>query len=132
DELAAEHGLYSTSPLSLRVEDLPLIGAMMERLRQAPPTTLLASAVVGDQDRARGSVATTGVPPTEVGRPRSEEGTRQVVRPSRTEPKLKCYREGVTQLPDGAAAAQIGEIRRSADARLQSLKDELRGVLGAD
>ena len=55
-----------------------------------------------------------------------------VVRPSGTEPKLKCYLEVVTQLPDGATAAQIGEIRRSADARLQSLKDELRGVLGAD
>ena len=132
DELAAEHGLYSTSQLSIRVEDLSLIGAMMERLRQAPPTTLLSSAVVEDQDLARGSVGTTGLPPTEGILLRSEDDTRVVVRPSGTEPKLKCYLEVVTQLPDGATAAQIGEIRRSADARLQSLKDELRGVLGAD
>ncbi|HLQ80036.1 MAG TPA: phospho-sugar mutase [Brachybacterium sp.] len=132
DELAAEHGLYSTSQLSIRVEDLSRIGAMMERLRQAPPTTLLSSPVVEDQDLSRGSVATTGLPPTEGILLRSEDDTRVVVRPSGTEPKLKCYLEVVTQLPDGATGAQIGQIRRSADARLESLEDELRAVLGAD
>ena len=132
DELAAEHGLYSTSQLSIRVEDLSRIGAMMERLRQAPPTTLLSSTVVEDQDLSRGSVATTGLPPTEGILLRSEDDTRVVVRPSGTEPKLKCYLEVVTQLPDGATGAQIGQIRRSADARLESLEDELRAVLGAD
>lgn len=132
DELAAEHGLYSTSQLSIRVEDLSRIGAMMERLRQAPPTTLLSSPVVEDQDLSRGSVATTGLPPTEGILLRSEDDTRVVVRPSGTEPKLKCYLEVVTQLPDGATGAQIGQIRRSADTRLESLEDELRAVLGAD
>ena len=132
DELAAEHGLYSTSQLSIRVEDLSLIGAMMERLREAPPTTLLSSPVVEDQDLSRGSVGTTGLPPTEGILLRSEDDTRVVVRPSGTEPKLKCYLEVVMPLPDGATGEQIGEIRRSADARLQSLKDELRGVFGAD
>src|SRR5699024_5561737 len=76
DELAAEHGLYSTSQLSIRVEDLSRIGAMMERLRQAPPTTLLSSTVVEDQDLSRGSVATTGLPPTEGILLRSEDDTR--------------------------------------------------------
>ena len=132
DELAAEHGLYTTSQLSIRVEDLSLIGEMMERLRQAPPTTLLSSPVVEDQDLSRGSVGTTGLPPTEGILLRSEDDTRVVVRPSGTEPKLKCYLEVVTQLPDGATGEQIGRIRRGAEERLQSLRDELRGVLGAD
>src|SRR5699024_6400644 len=89
DERAAEHGLYSTSQLSIRAEDLSRIGAMMERRRQAPPSTLLSSPVVEAQDLSRGSVATTGLPPTEGILLRSEDDTRVVVRPSGTEPKLK-------------------------------------------
>src|SRR5699024_3726812 len=132
DELAAEHGLYSTSQLSIRAADLSRVGAMMERLRPAPPTPLLSSPVVEDSDLSRGSAATLGLPPNEGLLLRSEDDTRVVVRPSGTEPKLKCYLEVVTQLPDGATGAQIGQIRRSADTRLESLEDELRAVLGAD
>ena len=131
DELAARHGLFSTSQLSIRVEDLSLIGQMMERLRAAPPTTLLSSPVVTNQDLSQGSVETTGLPPTEGVLLRSEDDTRVVVRPSGTEPKLKCYLEVVTQIPADAAAARIGEIRARADERLETLKDELRLVLGA-
>ena len=131
DELAARHGLFSTSQLSIRVEDLSLIGQMMERLRAAPPATLLSSPVVTNQDLSQGSVETTGLPPTEGMLLRSEDGTRVVVRPSGTEPKLKCYLEVVTQIPADAPAARIGEIRARADERLETLKDELRLVLGA-
>jgi len=53
------------------------------------------------------------------------------VRPSGTEPKLKCYLEVVTRIPAVAPAARIGEIRARADERLETLKDELRLVLGA-
>ena len=131
DELAARHGLFSTSQLSIRVEDLSLIGQMMERLRAAPPATLLSSPVVTNQDLSQGSVETTGLPPTEGVLLRSEDDTRVVVRPSGTEPKLKCYLEVVTQIPADAQAARIGEIRARADERLETLKDELRLVLGA-
>ena len=131
DELAARHGLFSTSQLSIRVEDLSLIGQMMERLRAAPPATLLSSPVVTNQDLSQGSVETTGLPPTEGVLLRSEDDTRVVVRPSGTEPKLKCYLEVVTQIPADAPAARIGEIRARADERLETLKDELRLVLGA-
>ncbi|WP_394215711.1 phospho-sugar mutase [Brachybacterium vulturis] len=132
DELAAEHGLFSTAQLSIRVEDLPLIGAMMERLRAAPPAALLGSPVVTNQDLSQGSVATTGLPPTEGMLLRSEDDTRVVVRPSGTEPKLKCYLEVVTDVPAGATVAETGALRRRAEERLETLKDELRQVLGAD
>jgi phosphomannomutase len=131
DELAQRHGLFSTSQLSLRVEDLSLIGAMMERLRAAPPTTLLGSPVTQNQDLARGTVATTGLPPTEGVLLIGEDDTRVVVRPSGTEPKLKCYLEVVTEIPAGASDAEIGALRHRADERLESLQDELRLVLGA-
>ncbi|NMA78525.1 MAG: phospho-sugar mutase [Actinomycetales bacterium] len=132
DELAAEHGLFSTSQLSIRVEDLSLIGAMMERLRGTPPATLLSSPVTTNQDLSQGSVETTGLPPTEGVLLLSEDDTRVVVRPSGTEPKLKCYLEVVSQMPVGATASQIGEVRARAEERLDALKDELRLVLGAD
>ena len=130
DELAATHGLFSTSQLSIRVDDLSLIGTMMERLRAAPPTTLLGSAVVSNQDLSQGAVETTGLPPTEGVLLLSEDDTRVVVRPSGTEPKLKCYLEVVAEIPEGSSPAQIGEIRRIADERLDALKQELRLVLG--
>ncbi|ATG51536.1 phosphomannomutase [Brachybacterium vulturis] len=132
DELAAEHGLFSTAQLSIRVEDLSLIGAMMERLRAAPPAALLGSPVATNQDLSQGSVATTGLPPTEGVLLRSEDDTRVVVRPSGTEPKLKCYLEVVTDVPAGATAAETGALRHRAEERLGALKDELRQVLGAD
>ena len=131
DQLAAGHGLYSTAQLSIRVEDLSLIGVMMERLRAAPPTALLDSPVLTTQDLSEGSSETTGLPPTEGVLLLSEDDTRVVVRPSGTEPKLKCYLELVTTLPAGASGAEIGRIRRRAEERLELLKDELRLVLGA-
>ncbi|MDN5901141.1 MAG: phospho-sugar mutase [Brachybacterium sp.] len=131
DELAEEHGLYSTAQLSIRVEDLALIGTMMERLRAAPPTALLGSPVLTNQDLSQGSVATTGLPPTEGVLLRSEDDTRVVVRPSGTEPKLKCYLEVVTAVPAGASTSETGALRNRADERLEALKDELRQVLGA-
>ncbi|GAA4521472.1 phospho-sugar mutase [Brachybacterium paraconglomeratum] len=131
DQLAAGHGLHSTAQLSIRVEDLSLIGLMMERLRTAPPTALLGSRVLENQDLSQGSLETTGLPPTEGMLLRSEDDTRVVVRPSGTEPKLKCYLELVTAYPEGASAAQISEIRGSAGERLEQLKDEFRLVLGA-
>ena len=45
DELAAEHGLFVTGQLSVRVEDLTLISEAMERLRSAPPSSLLGRPV---------------------------------------------------------------------------------------
>ena len=38
DDLAREHGVYATDSFSVRVEDLSLIGRIMERLRAAPLT----------------------------------------------------------------------------------------------
>ncbi|MDO4898713.1 MAG: phospho-sugar mutase, partial [Rothia sp. (in: high G+C Gram-positive bacteria)] len=45
DELAQQHGLYATDQLSVRVEDLALIPAMMKRLRENAPAALAGSPV---------------------------------------------------------------------------------------
>ena len=54
DDLALEHGLHATDQVSVRVADLSLITAAMERLRAAPPTELGGLAVERVDDLALG------------------------------------------------------------------------------
>lgn len=101
DELAAEFGVYATDQVSVRVTDLREIGALMSRLRAAPPTTLLDEpAEVEDL-----------LPGADVLVFRTA-GTRVVVRPSGTEPKLKAYLEVVVPVEDGVPAARVRAAHR--------------------
>lgn len=130
DELARRDGLYATSQLSVRVEDLSLIGAMMQRIRTAPPQQLAGSPVVETQDLAEGSVQTTGLPPTEGMLLLCEDDTRVIVRPSGTEPKLKCYLEVVEQVAADADQKAMGQVRRRAAEHLERITEDLRQALG--
>jgi phosphomannomutase len=127
DDLALAHGLHATDQLAVRVSDISLIGQAMARLRATTPDSLGGFAVEGVDDLALGSVGTTGLPPTEGLRFRLAEGARVVVRPSGTEPKLKCYLEVVVPVdPEtGAEAARI-----SAAARLDAVKHDIGVALG--
>jgi len=107
DDLAREHGLHATDQLSVRVDDLSLIQDAMARLRAAPPQRLGGRAVQSAEDLLAGS---PDLPPTDGLRYRladDETGGegRVVVRPSGTEPKLKCYLEVVVPVADGDVAA---------------------------
>jgi phosphomannomutase len=122
DDLARRHGLYATAPLSIRVEDLSRIGAMMADLRREPLTVLADSPVTEVDDLAEGSA---DLPPTDGLSYLSEAGDRVIIRPSGTEPKLKCYLEVV--LPVGPG----DEIpREAAVERLQAITTQLRERLG--
>lgn len=122
DELAAELGLFATAQLSLRFDDLSLISAAVDRLRQAPPATLLGVPVVF-KDLAEGS---PDLPPTNAVMLVSD-AVRVIVRPSGTEPKLKCYLE--VCLPKDRT--QIGSAARFAAAtRLTTLREQVRQILG--
>ena len=97
DDLAVEHGLHATDQVSVRVADLSLIGQAMERLRTTPPTALGGLAVESVDDLSLGSAA---LPPTDGLRYHLADGARVIVRPSGTEPKLKCYLEVVVPVAD--------------------------------
>ncbi|MFF4241619.1 phospho-sugar mutase [Actinomadura geliboluensis] len=103
DDQAREHGLHATSQLSIRVDDLSLITAAMTRLRAAPPAELAGRRVASFDDLARPA---DGLPPTDGLRFRLSGGARVVVRPSGTEPKLKCYLEVVLPVEDDVAATR--------------------------
>ncbi|WP_427885086.1 phospho-sugar mutase [Kribbella sp. GL6] len=104
DDLAVKHGLHATDQLSARVDDLSLIAQAMDRLRATPPTTLGAYSVQRIDDLGQGSES---LPPTDGLRYTLSDGARVVVRPSGTEPKLKCYLEVVVPVTTDVAAARV-------------------------
>ncbi|VEI50323.1 phospho-sugar mutase [Kocuria rosea] len=124
DDLALAHGLYATDQLSIRVADLSRIPVMAAALRDAPPAALGGSEVVEVADLAAPS---TGLPPTEGLRLLTADGTRVIVRPSGTEPKLKCYLEVVAPV---AGQAALPAARDEAQERLGRIRAELEAALG--
>ena len=131
DDLAREHGLHATDQVSVRVSDLSLISDAMQRLRTSPPTSLGGLSVLGVDDLALGS---DSLPPTDGLRFRLDSGARVVVRPSGTEPKIKCYLEVVVPVeppsenPDQVDAVEAARI--SAATRLDALGADIRRAAG--
>ncbi len=125
DDLAREHGLHATDQLSVRMEDLAAIPAVVDRLRDDPPTSLGGLAVEQVDDLSLGS---PDVPPTNGLRFTLADQGRVVVRPSGTEPKIKCYLEVVVPVEDtedGVDAARI-----SAVGRLDAIRSDVQAAAG--
>jgi phosphomannomutase len=129
DDLARAHGLHLTDQLSARFADLEQIPATMARVRAEPPATLAGSPVVSVEDLAEPDPA-SGLPPTEGLRLLAADGTRVVVRPSGTEPKVKCYLEVIVPVEEHAAPATVGQARQAARARLDAVRADLAAALG--
>jgi phosphomannomutase len=123
DEIAATYGLHATDQLSVRVTDLTLISAAMERLRADPPASLGGLAVEQIDDLSEGSAS---LPPTDGLRFRLAAGGRVVVRPSGTEPKLKAYLEVVIPVEGG----DVDAARISAAGRLDAIRADLAHATG--
>ncbi|GGM02090.1 phospho-sugar mutase [Nakamurella endophytica] len=118
DELARRDGLYTTGALSVRVTDLSLIGDALRRLRAAPPDRLAGERVESVEDllpRTDGLVLRTAT-------------QRVVVRPSGTEPKLKCYLQVVDPVPPGTG--DLAPLRARAQARLDDLRAAVEAAVG--
>lgn len=99
-EIDEQIGAEATSQISIRVTDLAVIADIMSRLRTSPPTSLLGEQLhFEDLKLGRTLPATDGVVL------HTDSGLRVTVRPSGTEPKLKCY------LSTSAATASEAEAR---------------------
>ena len=128
DDLALAFGVHVTDQLSIRVADVSRIGDALRRLREDPPRQLGGDAVVSVEDLSEGA---GGLPPTEGLRYRTAGGVRVIVRPSGTEPKLKCYLEAVTDPQDDDRALEaLARTRREAAERLGRVRADLSAALG--
>lgn len=106
DELGAEVGHFASGQVSIRVDDVAVIPALMASLRGQHPTAFGARSVAGAEDLAEGG---DGVPAGDVLRYRLDDGSRVIVRPSGTEPKLKVYVDARGATPEEATTA-VSEI----------------------
>jgi len=102
EELGSEIGHFASGQVSVRVDDLSIIANTMTSLRAQPPASFGTRAVATAEDLARGGA---GVPAGDVLRYRLADGSRVVVRPSGTEPKLKIYIDAKAGSASDAAAA---------------------------
>ncbi|MDO5699359.1 MAG: phospho-sugar mutase [Dermatophilus congolensis] len=121
DDLARAHGLHATAPLTFRVDDVSIISDAMARLRANPPTHLAGASVTSVVDLAEGH---DGLPPTDGVLLLTDADDRVIVRPSGTEPKLKCYLEVVLDCPPHGTPP-----RAQAEARLAALREDVADSL---
>ena len=126
DELALAHGLHATDQVSVRVTSSDQVALTMAGIRNTPPTKFGGLQVSSIDDLALGL---DGLPKTDAviihlaGNDQIQKA-RVIVRPSGTEPKIKCYLEVVVRGEDLAIAQQ------TADNELKSLAADARPLLG--
>ena len=118
DELARRHGVHVTDAVTRRVAGPAEATEVMARLRADPPVTLAGFTVTATDLLHRSGPVTDAL---EFTGERDGTSVRVVVRPSGTEPKLKCYLE-VAQPPTD----QPAESRAAATRLCATLADAVR------
>jgi phosphomannomutase len=116
-EFAEKFGYFASDQISIRVTDLGEIDRIMSSLRATPPAVLgeVAVAQIDDLRDGFGSL-----PPSDVLRILLEDGSRVMVRPSGTEPKLKIY------IDASSDQGTVAERQAAAEARVAALGAAMR------
>jgi phosphomannomutase len=125
DQLVAfseRFGHFASDQISIRVTDLSEIDRIMAALRATPPNALGSVRVSQIDDLSDGFGS---LPPSDVLRILLEDGSRVMVRPSGTEPKLKIYIDASSD--EGSAA----ERQATAEARVAALAAAMRELTEA-
>ncbi|HUH08460.1 MAG TPA: phospho-sugar mutase [Egibacteraceae bacterium] len=136
DSLALRHGVHATAGRSVRLEGeagTELAAETLQRLRADPPEALAGVSVAAAADyragvrtAADGRTQSLGTPSTDLYSLELADGSRAQLRPSGTEPLLKCYLEVVEPVPDGDVAAARDRVAP----RLDALGDAFLAYLG--
>ena len=106
EKLRQRDGYFATDQISIRVKDLSIIENLMKKLRTAPISELAGQAVaLTDFIDGWGTFPGTDAIQLDLA-----DGRRVIVRPSGTEPKLKCY---LLAVADSSKKSQsmLGELR---------------------
>ncbi|KJL28958.1 phospho-sugar mutase [Microbacterium oxydans] len=111
EELGDTYGHFASGQVSVRVEDLSIIGTVMASLRETQPARIGEQTIESAEDLLH---AAPGAPSGDVLRYRLSDGSRVIVRPSGTEPKLKVY---IDARGDDAALARAAVAELEAGVR---------------
>ena len=110
-------GFHATEQISIRFNDLSEMDLILADLRANAPKEIAGLLVESIDDLAKPS---NDLPPTEGIRIWLAGGIRVIIRPSGTEPKMKCYIE------------VIAADEKRAQSQLESLREPLRKLLSRD
>jgi phosphomannomutase len=114
DEIWKTYGFHATEQISIRVNDLALISRLMTKLRSNSASEIAGFKVLEMEDLSKPN---SSLPPTDGLRFTLEKNIRIIIRPSGTEPKIKCYIEIVN--PEKTIALSL----------LEQLRPSLRELL---
>jgi phosphomannomutase len=117
EKINAEYGFHKTVQISIRVADLSSIGRILNSIRQSQPTDIAGLKVLRFDDLLKPD---GDLPPTDGLRFYLEKQVRVIIRPSGTEPKVKCYIEVV-------ASSGSLEDRQEVEQLVADLSPVLRG-----
>ncbi len=120
DAFSIRFGHFASAQVSLRFTDVSEIAGLMNRLRAAPPAEVGGILVDRIEDLAAGSPE---LPASDVLRIWLAGGSRIMVRPSGTEPKLKVY------IDTACAEGTLAERRAEAESLLRMLENGMRALL---
>ena len=90
DEIWDIYGFHATEQISIRVTDISSIAIIMSKLRANPLSEISGFKVLSSDDLSN---PRNTLPPTDGLRFMLENNIRIIIRPSGTEPKIKCYVE---------------------------------------
>lgn len=116
-KIREKYGFHKTIQISIRVADLHNISRVLNSIRTAVPTEIAGYKVERFDDLLNPS---GDLPPTDGVRFYLEEGIRVIIRPSGTEPKVKCYIEVVR-------TGDTPEDHATAEAIIANLSPTLKG-----
>ena len=114
DEFATEFGAFESRQVAQRFDDAGRLVEVMAALRAAPPTRVGDVEVVAFHDLA------TDAAPANILRLELADGTRIMIRPSGTEPKIKSYIDATCA--EGDLAARRATAAARADAATNGMR----------
>lgn len=108
-----EYGFHKTDQISIRVTELSIIQSLLNKVAANPPASLAGSTLISAEDLNKSkTMATPGI------RCYYNDGIRVIIRPSGTEPKLKCYIEVVSSSKSDAQV-RCEQVKRELATTLQ-------------
>ena len=119
DEIWARHGYHATRQISVRTSSIEQIDGILGKFRNHTPSEVAGFKLVQFDDL---EAPKDHLPPTNGVRMFLEGGTRIIIRPSGTEPKIKCYIEVVTH-------GSVAEAKSQAELNMNAIEETLRKML---